>query len=1678
MLDLPSTLELFDHLADQVHHVEGVFKSVSEAETFLGRLRAVRDLVHQKGSAQPSYAALTAVACPGLTDESLRVTFNRFQGQLEKSATKAGLRLKLIKPTGRGLSPDEITCHFEGKPLPKHDPFQKFTSSTTALRPDTPLVRPRIAAFRSSELEKALTSPLQPAKDGREQLHFFVSYAHSDSDQAKKLLQPLITDLQLSKRFQYTFWRDHLIQPGERWHEEIQDALRTCDFGIALISRDYLSSKYITEQELPSLVAGDKPLIPVCLGLMDFQRQNLHGLQDHQIYRYETTPGQMRCFMECRPPNTEKFVRDLAGRIEQKVEKVLHSRKQALVAQAFADPKKLFELKNRFPLFHQAVSELLESSASPSPTPQATPEEPNAAKLVQPVSLQEALDQTSHLPELLKACANQMLPPENGAAVQAAIAAMRLSEAQSLIGKNGASNDDGQSTLERERQDALSYLTRWFEDPEEPCFAAVLGELGSGKTKLLQMLARELSQREKENAPPVFFIDLRNYTGSQETDLEHILSDQLRRHDRSGLLKPADIIQAVQNGGGLIIFDGLDEKIIHLPDGPRQRFISELFRVLPPDVMDLPAASGRGRIIISCRSHYFPSVLALASGLTGQDREQVKSRDYSACIMLPWRDEQVEDYLRQTLGPDKVASALETIAAVHNLTELSRRPYLLSKIVPQIHRLELERAAGRQVNEASLYRGFVEEWLLRDEGKHVFTKEHKQLMMERLAADLWRDNAREWPWTQVADWLDGFLFENPRIAARYNRENVPADILNADFRTATFFLRPDSSKDAFRFAHTSLQEFFLACHLLRTLSMPDPSADWNLPRPSIETLDFFGQLLALEPEYKQGRALLTLGGLMGSDCQAAAALAFEYWLRAIERGHPEPGPTHVRLPGYQLDGRRLKGHGPGRLLNLTGADLRGVSLNQAELQFVNLSGAHLNGVQARQSLFKEVFAAEATFTKADLCGVQWRGGSLKGAQLSSAKIHGCEWIGVDLTGVELPADWDHEAVACGALQTPPVDARETTLFTRIGHSGGVNTCAWSPDGAKLLSGSSDKTLKIWDALSGSCLTTLEGHSSSIQSCRWSANNEKLASGSNDNTLKIWDAQNGQCLATLEGHSGPVNACDWSPDCERLLSGSSDNTLKIWDTKSAQCLQTLIGHSELVIACAWSPDGSKLLSASLDKTLKIWDAQRRRCMLTLQGHSKSVTACTWSPDGSKLLSGSSDNTLKVWDAITGQCLHTLQGHSDSINACSWSPNGRKLLSASHDQTLRVWDADSGLCQLVIRDHSIPVTTCIWSPDNLKLLSGSFMALKIWDAEHGKCQLTMGGHSGEVYSCSWSPDGRRLTSGAADKTVKVWGAARGLCLFTLKGHSRPICKCEWSPNGEKLASLSWDGTLKIWNARSADCLLTLKVYAGEGNICTWSPDSKKIITSSANNTLKIIDSQSGQCLQTIHGYSKHITGCSWSHDGKKILSCSMDGTIIVWDTQSCQRLLNLQGHSSEITACSWNFNDEKFVSTSWDQTLKIWDATNGICLHKIQDQPTAARACTWSPDGGKLLTANYDGTLKIRDAESGSCMLIIQGHSSVIRACAWSPDGTKLLSGSDDKTLKVWDAHSGECLWTGMILPDGQTASLDARGQLLSCSQDAWRWLGWRWTDPRSGDMRVLPAEHFGPLPVQPIPSLPS
>ena len=164
-------------------------------------------------------------------------------------------------------------------------------------------------------------------------------------------------------------------------------------------------------------------------------------------------------------------------------------------------------------------------------------------------------------------------------------------------------------------------------------------------------------------------------------------------------LDAREIMRLVQEEGALALFDGLDEVLVHLSPAGGQQFTRELWRILPPSVFrrgdgkdetkDAKTPATRaGRLLVSCRTHFFRTLREQSTHLTGEDREGISASDYQALLLLPFTEEQIREYLRRNLPEQDLDRLLELIRSVHNLPELAERPYTLSLIAGQIPRLE------------------------------------------------------------------------------------------------------------------------------------------------------------------------------------------------------------------------------------------------------------------------------------------------------------------------------------------------------------------------------------------------------------------------------------------------------------------------------------------------------------------------------------------------------------------------------------------------------------------------------------------------------------------------------------------------------------------------------------------------------------------------------------------------------------------------------------------------------------------------------------------------------------------------------------------------------------------------------------------------------------------------------
>jgi len=302
---------------------------------------------------------------------------------------------------------------------------------------------------------------------------------------------------------------------------------------------------------------------------------------------------------------------------------------------------------------------------------------------------------------------------------------------------------------------------------------------------------------------------------------------------------------------------------------------------------------------------------------------------------------------------------------------------------------------------------------------------------------------------------------------------------------------------------------------------------------------------------------------------------------------------------------------------------------------------------------------------------------------------------------------------------------------------------------------------------------LSGHSGPISSIAYAADGGMLASGSEDKTIKLWDAMSGGLLRTLTGHLDPVNAIAFSPDGRTIASGSGtpdeppkpsngDNTIKLWDAKSGQLLRTFSGHRNAVKAVAFAPDGRTVASGAEDETVKIWDVASGHLLRTLNAHSDRVTSIAYSPDGATLASvtqGGSCTAIWLWDVKTGRVQRKLNGEDTKTPyywcmAVAFTSDGRVLAKSNNSGPVELWNPKTGK---LLRTLAGGAASIAFSPDGLTLAASTREGISFWNVNSGQLQGRFDQEitsSNYVHSIAFSPDGRSLASGSENGIVTRW------------------------------------------------------------------------------------------------------------------------------------------------------------------------------------------------------------------------------------------------------------------------------------------------------------------------------------
>ncbi|KAH0584521.1 hypothetical protein H2248_010055 [Termitomyces sp. 'cryptogamus'] len=314
------------------------------------------------------------------------------------------------------------------------------------------------------------------------------------------------------------------------------------------------------------------------------------------------------------------------------------------------------------------------------------------------------------------------------------------------------------------------------------------------------------------------------------------------------------------------------------------------------------------------------------------------------------------------------------------------------------------------------------------------------------------------------------------------------------------------------------------------------------------------------------------------------------------------------------------------------------------------------------------------------------------------------------------------------------DNSSTSLCTKFVHTSTnkircpVNVVTWTPEGRRVLTGSTSGEFTLWNGLTFNFETILQAHDTAICTMKFTHSGAYLASADKSGIIKYFEP--------------------------------NMNNLTAWQGSNSR---------EAIRGLSFSPDDQRFATASDDSSVRIWNFQDQRVESTLTGHGWDVKCVEWHPTKGLLVSGSKDNQIKFWDPRTGTVLSTLHQHKNTIQALSWSPNGNMVASASRDQTVRVFDIRAMKEYRILKGHKKEVCSVTWHPVHPILVSGgSEGAILHWELSTPEPTFTQPSagpratlsqaHDSNVWSLAFHPLGHLLVSASNDHTTRFWSRER--------------------------------------------------------------------------------------------------------------------------------------------------------------------------------------------------------------------------------------------------------------------------------------------------------------------------------
>ncbi|OAX37567.1 WD40 repeat-like protein [Rhizopogon vinicolor AM-OR11-026] len=609
-----------------------------------------------------------------------------------------------------------------------------------------------------------------------------------------------------------------------------------------------------------------------------------------------------------------------------------------------------------------------------------------------------------------------------------------------------------------------------------------------------------------------------------------------------------------------------------------------------------------------------------------------------------------------------------------------------------------------------------------------------------------------------------------------------------------------------------------------------------------------------------------------------------------------------------------------------------------------------------------------------------------------------------------------------SLSTPQISiatAETSQAFTRIttpvraykDHKETVHAVAVFPDGRRMVTGSYDNMVHIWDLKDGVLLKKMEGHSGWVWAVAVSRDGKLVASGDDNGTLIVWHGDTGEILIpAVKAHAGRIRSMNFSPDGALLATGSTDKTTELWSTDTWKAQGNPINCGGIIYCVRFSPSGEHLaISTDGDKDILIYNAHTRECITNLKAAS-SPSSLAWMPDGTRLLSGGplADPTIREWDTSTWkQVGEAWMGHAHCINVLAVNPNATFIVSGSDDNLMRLWRLSDRQTIAIFKDTH-EVYCGVFSTDGKRILAGGRnMMIREWALPENTLRDDIPKEQAA------SSIQLRLTPSTSIATAEAMQVIPRFATphRAFKDHKNTVFAVAIFPDGDRMVTTSMDQTLLLWNLKDGTVLKKMEGHQSTVRAVAVSADGQLIASGDENGALIAWHGVTGESLtDAIKVHTTWIRSLDFSPDGTALASGSWDKTTELWCTKTWQVPGNPINCGGEVNCVRYSPSGE-FLAIAGSDIL-ICNSRTSECIATLKTATSPwAYALEWTPDGTRLFSGGTNSDPNIREWDTSTWKQIgdhWSGHTDYIYAIAVDPTGTLVASACKDNHVRLWRA----------------------------------------------------------------------